>query len=789
MKASLLSFIKKRKYALLIGLALSLCYYAWLPPRLFTDACSTVLYDKENRLLAAHIAGDGQWRFPAADSVPCKFKACILAFEDNYFYRHPGINPVSLWHAFSKNLSAGKVKSGGSTITMQLARLMRHGESRSYWHKLVEMLLAFRIELSYKKNSILSLYAAHAPYGSNVVGLEAAAWRYFNRPAHRLSWAESATLAVLPNAPSLIFPGKNHTALLNKRNRLLKKLYEQKLMDESTYRLALREPLPEKPYALPALSPHLLSRACAEHGSGKRYHTTLVAELQEEAANLLNRHIQNLSANGIYNAAAIILETESGRVLAYVGNSASPTHEHDNYVDVANAPRSTGSILKPFLYALSLDEGRILPNSLLEDIPTREGSYKPQNFNLSYDGLVPAGNALARSLNVPAVKLLREYGVSRFQYRLKQFGFTTFTKPAAHYGLSLILGGGEATLFDVAGAYASLGRSLAHYTKYHQYTFADFKHACYIMPEKEEKNRYYTNAVLSAGSIWSVFNMMTELARPEDYSLVSRFTSGSRLAWKTGTSFGFRDAWAVGVNPKYTVAVWVGNADGEGRPGLTGISAAAPLLFELFNSLPASPWFEKPYKDMIKLGICKQSGFKASDICPEKVIETIPKSASKAALCPFHKMIFLDATGQYRVNSNCYPVAQMKRTAWFVMPPLQEYFYKQHNAACKPLPPFLEGCEGGQRSQSLDIVYPLNGLKLYIPYTESGAQSDLILKATHKNSNALLYWHLDGNYIGSTTKFHELKIRPAAGKHLLEVVDEQGESATCSFEIIAKARG
>ncbi|MEO8760377.1 MAG: penicillin-binding protein 1C, partial [Bacteroidia bacterium] len=522
-------------------------YIIWLPKKLFADPYSTIVYDEHTELLGAHIAKDGQWRFPYSDSIPDKFKTCITFFEDEYFYKHLGINPISLSKAFIKNSKSGKIKSGGSTITMQVARLMRKNQARTYYEKFVEILLAFRIELSYKKNSILNVYACHAPFGSNVVGLHAASWRYFGRSPDKLSWAECALLAVLPNAPSLIYPGKNHKALLNKRNRLLKKLYDNKMIDESTYHLSLQESIPEKPFAIPQYSPHLLARAASENGTGTIYFSTLNKNLQQQISSALNNHIQTLSANGIYNAGALVIETETGKVLAYVGNSFSKKNEHDNYVDVVSAPRSTGSILKPFLYASMLNDSKILPNMLLEDIPMQMGSYAPKNFNHTYDGLVPASMALARSLNVPAVKMMQEYGVSRFQYQLQKLGFKNFTKPASHYGLSLILGGGEATLWDVASAYASMGRTLLHYTTYSgKYDANDYHDAIYLQSKTEQKKSIQKTSLISAGSIWCVFNAMTELARPEDYAGWSHFLSSNRIAWKTGTSFGFRDAWAVG---------------------------------------------------------------------------------------------------------------------------------------------------------------------------------------------------------------------------------------------------
>jgi penicillin-binding protein 1C len=744
--------------------------------------------DENNRLLAAQIASDGQWRFPQSDSVPVKFIHCITTFEDEYFYSHPGFNPVSILKSIKRNLGANKIKSGGSTITMQVARMMRNNQTRTYWHKLVEILLAFRIELSYKKSSILNIYASNAPFGSNVVGLQAASWRYFGRSADRLSWAESALLAVLPNAPSLIYPGKNQEKLFTKRNRLLKKLFEKKIIDKSTYDLSIQEQLPQKPYPIPQLTTHLLARTIKENGSGKLFKSTVNKDLQLQVDELLNKHIQNLSANQIHNACVIVSETSSGNVLAYVGNSYSQKNEHQNYVDIITAPRSTGSILKPFLYAFMLNEGKILPASLIEDVPIQIGSYGPKNFNLNYDGLVPANQAIARSLNVPAVKMLIDYGPAKFHYRLKQLGFKNFTKPTTHYGLSLILGGGEANLWDVASAYSSMGRALLNYSNTrNKYSTNNYRSLSYLKNNAEENNKATQKSdLLNASSLWYTFSAMTELIRPQDYVGWMQFLSKNKIAWKTGTSFGFRDAWAVGINGKYTVAVWVGNASGEGRPELTGTAAAAPLMFSVFNLLTKKSWFQKPTSDLINLKVCKQSGYRASDVCPDVEIKQCQSGSEKSPPCNFHKLIHLDESGLYRVNSNCYSVSKMKNVAWFIASPMQEYYFKQHSLFYKTLPNYLPECVSELNIHQLEIIYPRNDFKIYVPIDENGKRGRCIFKAAHKNTEATLFWYLDKEYIGSTQKYHQLSVLPQKGKHELTITDNFGETNKCSFEIIDK---
>lgn len=698
-----------------------------------------------------------------------------------------GFNPVSLFRSLKDNIGAGKIKSGGSTITMQMARMMRGNQSRNIYHKCVEILLAIRIELSYKKSSVLNAYCSNAPFGGNVVGLQASAWRYFGRSPEKLSWAESAVLAVLPNAPSLIYPGKNQKKLLEKRNRLLKKLLEKNCLDSTSYRLALLEPLPGKPFPIPQHALHLLNRCMVETHDTTLFHSTINKNIQMQVTDLLNKHVQTLAANHIYNACALVTETETGKVIAYVGNSTSADNAHENFVDVISSPRSTGSILKPFLYAFMLNENKILPEALLEDVPTRLGAYAPKDFNLNYDGLVPAHNAIARSLNVPAVKMLQEYGAAKFHRRLKQLGFSTFTRSPDHYGLSLILGGGEATLWDLASAYSSMGRALLTYSNTRNKYAQNNYHTLHYLkqPSKYVKANQNTD-LLNASSIWFTFRVMTELLRPQDYVGWMHFLKRNRIAWKTGTSYGFRDGWSIGLNPKYTVAVWVGNADGEGRPELTGTAAAAPLMFAIFNLLEQKNWFQKPTTDFEKIKVCKQSGYKASEVCEDIEFKDCPRGANKTPKCPFHKFIFLDETGQFLVNSDCYQVSKMKKRAWFVASPSQEYFFRQNSLLYKPMPPYLSGCGNVHSSKQLELIYPKNGFKIYVPVDQSGEKSRCVLKATHKNPNSTLFWYLDGAYVGSTQNFHQLSLVPNAGSHVLEVTDDVGENAITNFEVLKK---
>lgn len=794
----LVSFLKTRKGKWITATVVVLTgWWFCLPSQLFSDPTSTVILDRDSKLLGAKIATDGQWRFPDRATVPYKFAQCLIQFEDRQFYNHPGVNPVAIFRAVKQNISNNKVVSGGSTITMQVIRMSRKNPPRTIWQKAIEIAMATRLEATFSKEEIIALYASHAPFGSNVVGIDAAAWRFFGRSPEKLSWAESAALAVLPNAPSLIYPGKNQIRLKEKRDRLLQRLVEAGTIDQATCDLSIQEPLPGAPYPLPRLTPHLLDRASKEGGNGEIIASTISIDLQERVNGIVDRHHNRLQQNQIHNAAAIVIDVKTGEALAYVGNTTVPDgfnvtgtgEDHGYDVDVVNAPRSTGSILKPYLYCAMLSDGILLPNTLVADVPTDIAGYNPENFDLHYDGVVPAHRALARSLNVPAVKMLQQYRVERFHHLLNKIGLTTVTRPPDDYGLSLILGGAEGKLWDLAGAYASMARTLNRFNATGQYTKSDFHPPYYLQHSADTAQvAAFTNekSYFDASALWCTFEAMVEVARPGEESSWTSYVSSRRIAWKTGTSFGFRDGWAIGVTPEYVVAVWVGNGSGEGRPGLIGINTAAPIMFDIFSVLAQGTWFKKPTKDMIQISVCKKSGFRALDIC-ESEMQWVPASGVNTKACPYHKMIHLDRSGLFRVTSDCEETSQMQHAPWFILPPTMEYYYKSKNPTYQPLPPWRADCMG-QSSHTMEFVYPREETQLYIPVELDGKPGQVVFEIAHRNSGVKVFWHLDNNFFSETTGFHKVAMNPEQGEHSVTCVDENGESITMKFEIISEKK-
>jgi len=761
-------------------------FWQCLPEPLFNDPYSSVLLSRENHLLGARIARDEQWRFPPIEQneLAAKFTTAIIQFEDKRFNSHWGVDPFATARALYLNLSQNRIVSGGSTLSMQVIRLARKNKRRSYVEKVIEMIMALRLELSYNKQEILALYASHAPFGGNVVGLETAAWRYFGRGANHLSWAEASTLAVLPNSPALIHPARNRKKLKQKRDALLQSLFADAIITKTTLSLALSESLPKKPLPLPNVAPHLLASQSLRNKKNKlhaKLNSTVDEQLQIAVRDIVFQHSKKLSQSEIHNAAALVINNDSFEVLAYIGNSnTSNDFELGHSIDLIHRPRSTGSILKPLLFASMLQQGDILPETLVPDLPTQYAGYTPENYDRRYRGAVPAKVALARSLNIPAVRMLKQHSVDRFYDVLKNMGMTTLHRSPQDYGLTLILGGAEGNLWDIATMYANLAN------------IAKAKNAALDTPYnklkvmREQSIKTNRTREIQPAAAWLTLKALLEVSRPGDDGYWKNFNSSQKIAWKTGTSYGLRDAWAIGNTQKYTVAVWVGNASGEGKSGLTGVSAAAPIMFDIFNHLDGVSWFRAPYYLMKQVKVCEDDGYLANKYCKTKT-QWIPKESHFSKTSQNHLTVHLDSNG-WRVHGQCEKVSNMKHKNWFVLPAGQEFYFRQLNANYRNLPPYRKDCLA-QLTQSeshnpIEILYPTPGTKLYIPIYLDEKKGSTIFKAVHRDRGATLYWHLDNQFIGKTDVFHQRELQIEPGIHFLTLVDEQGNSITRRLEVL-----
>ncbi|MEL7368126.1 MAG: penicillin-binding protein 1C [Myxococcota bacterium] len=735
---------------------------------------SKILVDREGRLLSAQVADDEQWRLPPRHSLPTRYVRALLTFEDHRFWYHVGIDPLAVIRAVVANVRNGRVMSGASTITMQVIRMGRDAPQRTIVQKAWEALLALRLEAAHSKAQILSTYANNAPFGGNVVGLEAAAWRYFGRPSSSLTWAEAALLAVLPNSPGLMHPGRGRQKLKAKRDRLLERLAKEGAFSKVDLKLARAEPLPLRPTPMPQLAIHWLPFARTQKSAWEP--TTIDQRLQRQAEIEVKKQLAALRGDGVHNAGAIVLHIPTSEVRAYVGNGAGLQDlQHAPYVDVVRAPRSTGSVLKPLLYAYALDAGELNPAERLADAPLRIGTYYPENFDGTFRGLVRADKALALSLNVPAVLLLKRVGVSRFLAFLQRTGLSTLDRSARNYGLSLVLGGAEASLWELTAIYAGLAwRASGH---------------------KEAWPKLQTGLAMSSpdiqletsiGAAYLTFDALQEVRRPGLRSRWRDFANARSIYWKTGTSFGFRDAWSIGVTQDYAVGVWVGNADGEGRPGLVGLRAAAPIMFALFDQLPASPAFVEPEGAVKTIEVCKHSGRRPGPHCAHRSLVGIPSTTSFEAMCTFCRSFTCDEDCRHRVHAQCHPFKDIQASQRFVLPPFLERYYRQHSLDYESLPPWKEGCAREHEEQkAMSCIFPPPNGKFFVPKELSGERGRLVFEAAHRNPKAAIHWHLDNGFIATTRAPHQLEVDPGPGAHILTLVDEHGEQIQRNFRVIA----
>ena len=562
------------------------------------------------------------------------------------------------------------------------------------------------------------------------------------------------------------------------------KLFNKGIIDQTTLDLAKSEALPGKPQRLPQAANHLLNRSVKAGFAQKRIRTSIENELQLRLNELVEQNYLQLKQNEIHNLAILILDNKSNQVLAYVGNSKGSNNQHGYRVDIIDSKRSTGSLLKPFLYGLAWQDGLILPNSLLADIPTQFGGYAPKNFNKKYEGAVASEEALRKSLNVPAVRLLKDYGLERFYDQFQKFPVPSINKGANHYGLSIMLGGAEASLWEMCNVYKGMSGTLSGIVKSnYQYRTNAYQEPSWFLDSTIKVKKTDRNPDLKAGAIWQVVNCLQDLNRPGQEQGWENFTGSRKVAWKTGTSFGLRDAWSIGICPEYTIGVWVGNADGEGRPGLTGLSSAAPLMFQAFNLLPNSTWYEIPHDELVETIICSESGYLKGLHCNKTDTILAFENANRVKNCPYQISVQLNQEKIYRVNSSCYPVSKMQTESFMVLPPLMEWYYKKREPNYKPLPNWASDCKVNS-SNPMEFISPESADQVLIPTELGGAKGRLVVKVAHNDPGAIIYWHLDDLFLSETKGNHSLELNPSLGKHIITLVDESGNTTQIKIEVI-----
>ena len=802
-----------------------------LPKARLHPPSSQIVLDRNGEWLRAFLANDGMWRMSENNNTvsPLLHQAMLTA-EDKWFYYHFGINPVSIATALYDNMKAGEVVRGGSTITMQLARLMEP-KARNVPNKLIEMFRAIQLELAYSKSEILNFYFNMLPYGGNIVGTGAASRLYFNKPQHAISLGEAALLAAIPNSPEGLRPDKFPENARKARAKILDRLLARRQISKQQWQEALQEPIPTKRYPLPFNAPHLSrmlvkgNRWDNETIADGRIYTTIDAKVQETAAHILreylkaaaagivNHHLQSHSAS---TGAIVVMDTQSRQVLAMVGSHDFFDHDASGQVNGALAPRSPGSALKPFVYALAIEQGLITPETLLFDVPVTYSGYEPTNYDGIYNGYVTAHQALARSLNVPAVNLnarLKDITLHAF---LKQAGITTLV-PTQKYGLSMVLGGCEVNLLELTTLYAGLA-NMGEFAPY-QIVVSGQQSRMLRSENSQHKseNRLAESQRLKAeGSSQRLFReetsfIITEMLttsqlptntvkNPEAFESTMNLP---KIAWKTGTSYGHRDAWCIGYSPKLTIGIWLGNFDGKGSPMLSGADAATPILFALFSALTGQDthrWFTKP-EQLKTREVCALTGAVPSPHCPAHKSDVYIPGISSVAICAIHKRIYVDGDTGYSLCSHCrnLPTAastegaenDTTRTAHnsvetkiFEEWPAEAATWLAKNGFAVPvLPEHNPLCTGTIAGTAPVILSPTEDTVYYIRDGVPLAHQKIQLSASTSNRTQQLFWFLDGELIFKGNAGEQYWLTPVKGEHTLTCVDAEGRSASRPLNI------
>lgn len=707
---------------------------------------SQVVVDNRGKIIGAYLNQDEQWQVKGDGKIPSRLELAVLTFEDREFYNHNGINYLAILRAIKTNIFQRK-RIGASTITMQVAKLYKN-RNRNYINKVLEIIEAKKIENNIGKEEILKLYLNNAPYGGNIIGYRTASLLYFKKEPVNLTWAEGALLAILPNSPGMMNVEKNRETLLKKRNTLLKTMYDTNIISQSQYKLSLNERLPDKRYYFDLLAPHLTRRLKDEYSKEKIINSTIDSEIQKKVDKIVKNYSELIQNKGIKNAAAIVIDNYNGEVKAYIGSQDFYDFEKNGQVDGIISFRSTGSVLKPFLYALSIDDGLIAPQSKLLDIPLYFSNFSPQNANKKYTGLIEAQEALKRSLNIPFVNLLNEYGQDRFFYFLKSvsnFNDNDFSR----YGLSLILGTKEMSIENIAQLYYGLAN------------YGNFKNIKYIKNDLEEKNRQ----LITRGAAYLTIN---DLSKVQRYGIQNLYTGRDNISWKTGTSYGQRDGWAAGISLKWTVVVWCGNFTGEGNANISGIRTAGVLLFNIFKSLPKdNSIFIKPENDIKKIKIDNQTGYRVKYDVPTREID-YPKDAKPLKLSPYYKKIFVNEDGRLidSRNKNFYKSTEKIIVSYPVE--LFNYLVKENMNIFNI------------SEKTIKFIYPLNGLKIKVPRDFDGKKK-VIVKISNPN-NYNIFWYLNGEYIGQGLDT-ERSFSFLPGEQIISIIGENGETSQIKFEV------
>ncbi len=720
---------------------------------------SKVVFSDDNKIMFATLNSEDKWRMKCELSeITPLLKTAIIEKEDKYFWFHPGINPISIIKATINNTLKWRRTSGASTITMQVARLLEP-KRRTYISKIIEIFRAFQLECHYSKEEILQLYLNLAPYGGNIEGIKSAAWFYLEQKPENLSLSQIITLSIIPNNPNLIKPGSNLNIILDNRNKWLDYFYNKNVFDKNLIEDAKLEPLKFYRQPRPLIAPHLSYRLISKYRDSLELHTTINLEIQQKSEEIIKNYVRNLQFMNITNSAVLIANNKTKEIVGYVGSADFNDVENDGQVDGTRAIRSPGSTLKPYLYALAIDKGLITPKFVITDVPVNYDGYCPQNFDQKYNGLVTIETALSQSLNIPAVKILNEYGVSQFVNALIKANFLKVKKDYKKLGLSIILGGCGVKLEELCNLFSS------------------FANNGIFLPNKflKYENKGTPQKLISEAACYLITENLTRFERPDMPIMWSNSPNVPQIAWKTGTSYGRRDAWSIGYNKNYTIAVWVGNFNGTGTPELTGANVATPLLFQLFNAIDVSQernWFSTPKSLDFRL-VCSESGLPPSEFCNKTIIDYYIPGISNFQKCQHLKEVFVSPNEKISYCRSCLPNKGYKTLYYKNYPPELIAFYEEKELPYQKIPPHNPDCKRIFDENVPKISSLTNNLEYILL---NGEKQQLLLKCDAENSVKNIWWYVNNTLLKKAQANEKVFFTPQAGELKISCTDDKGRN-------------
>jgi len=821
----------RRGTALAIGTLLALSPYLWFvflnwlfpfPWENLERPAAVMVMDRTGSPLRFFLPADERWRFPVKLSeLPPELPRALVASEDRWFYRHPGVNPVAIVRAAWSNVRAGEVVSGASTIPMQIARMAEPGP-RTISSKVRESFRAFQLERRFSKDELLEIYLNLTPYGGNVEGIGTAAWFYFGKEPDQLSLGEIALLTALPRSPGRYDPTLHPKAAQDARDRVLAQLTDRSVFPREEIENARQVPVPRARRKPPIAAPHFSEQVKAMLPGEPRIHTTLDRRLQTIAEEQVVHRIRELRDQGIGNAAVVVIENETRAVRALVGSAGFQETYFKGQVNGALARRSPGSTLKPFLYALALDQGRVLPESYLLDIPTDFAGYVAENYDDQYRGRVTVREALIQSLNACAVRLLSEVGLKEYHRLLKDGGLATLDRPYHQYGLPLVLGAGEVTLLDLTNLYASLAGRGVHggyrVVEPHPLSPSPISHPIprrergdvdgATVPEREAglpeprppspgdgrqgdgRGGQGVRSLFSPEAAHLVTEILTDVRRPDLPESWDLAVGVPAVAWKTGTSYGHRDAWAVGFSQRFTIGVWVGNFDGRPRKGISGSQHAGPLLFDLFRGIdpgggnPARPadWTKRIH-DLDQIELCSESRELPGPFCPVRMKATYLPGRSLLVQCTYHRQVLVDAGTGDLLSGDCIRERPHEFRRLTVFPAELVAWWRAQGSPVPEPPRVSSACRGIPAGDPPRIVSPAAATP-YRLRRDTPPEYQRIPLVAHTSAEASrLFWYQDGTLVASTAPGENHFLPSLQGEHRLVVTDDLGRSDGITYRV------